>query len=454
MTALLPLAVPWLLTAVFLALNGRSRWVSWAAVLVLACVVAADIGLLLHQTIGAASPLDVVTGGWPRGVGVRLRVDTLSLFVAAISAGVLLAVTAHEARSQVRSRLLPGLMVALCSGLHGAFFTADLFNFYVFFEVCVVSSFVLAAYGYGKRETRGTFVYVVVNSFGSVLFLLGVAAVYYVAGTLDIADLSARGGKHSYWLAAVLVFAALAIKVGLFPFHGWVPVLYTHARPAVAAALAGALVTLGAYALLRLGFTVYDAERAASSTVLVVLGSGAAFYGAALAMSKKRPEEIAAYLAVAHSGYLVVALGVGGVHGMIAMVLGIAAGALDKAAMFLSLDSRTAARGRIVFIAVSSTAGMPLTLGFLFKIELILALLATDAAAVYLAMVLPSLIVLVGGAFVMWQRTGHGAHAPKHPGRPWAAAALVASTLALGAVPGPVQGAASSAAVHLIGGKP
>src|SRR5690606_12216625 len=148
------------------------------------------------------------------------------------------------------------------------------FNFYVFFELAVVSSFALASYGFGRKEVRGALIYVAVNLFGSMLFLVGVASLYHEIGTLDFEQIQATvaGGGRVMVMSAALLFAALSVKLGLFPFHGWVPVLYSHARPAVAAALSGALVNIGAYGLLRLGTSVLDVARDAGAVVLVVVG--------------------------------------------------------------------------------------------------------------------------------------------------------------------------------------
>src|SRR5690606_22186814 len=122
-------------------------------------------------------------------------VDGFGLWFATICAGVAAAVMIHEGATRVGSRLFPALLVLMCAGLHGAFFTGDLFNFYVFFEISVVTSFALAAYGYGRAEVRGSFVYVALNLLGSVLFLFGVAALYPTTGTLDFTDIAVRAAR-------------------------------------------------------------------------------------------------------------------------------------------------------------------------------------------------------------------------------------------------------------------
>jgi multicomponent Na+:H+ antiporter subunit D len=438
MIPLLPLVLCWLAGALLVAVDGRRRWATGLAAAVLGGVAALDIALLSRLVTGAdAAPFEVVTGGWPAGVGIRLRVDALTLFFSAIVALVLLAVTLHERRAEVRSRLFPGLLLWLAAGLHGAFATADLFNFYVFFEVSVITSFVLASYGYGRAELRAAFVYVAVNLLGSVVFLIGVAGIYFARGTLDLSALAAGPGDDAATiLPATLLFVALALKLGLFPFHGWVPVLYSHARPAVVAALSGALVHLGAYGILRLGFGVFDEARDLGAGVLVLLGAVAAVYGGLIAVQRQRPTEIAAYAAIVHAGYLVLALGIGGAAGTSAVLLLVASGSVDKAVMFLSLEGRDPWRSTASLIAAASKSGMPLTLGFLAKAQLFRASLEAGVSALVVPALLLSSSLVLASVFRFWLRLRQRPAPPRARGA--AAVGLALVGVALGVVPGPV----------------
>jgi len=449
---LLPLTVSWLAGTVLVALDGRKPWVTAVAACTLAGVAAGDLALLAPYVTGHGEPFDVVTGRWPQGVGIRLQVDALTLFFSAIAAVVLLAVVVHERRATVRSRLFPALLLWLCAGLHGAFATADLFNFYVFFEVSVITSFALAAYGYGRPELRATFVYVAVNLLGSVVFLVGVAGIYFARGTLDMEQLAAApaGAEANVVLPATLLFVALALKLGLFPFHGWIPVLYSHARPAVVAALSGALVHLGAYGILRLGFGVFDEVRALGASALISLGAVAAVYGAAVAVHRERPTEIGAYAAIVHSGYLVLALGIGGPAGVLAVLLLVASGSVDKAVMFLSLDGRDGRRSTAAFISAASTAGLPLTLGFLSKAQLFRASVEANAASVVVPALLLSSTLVLASVFRFWLRVRDGRGRPAFRGT--TAVALALFGVGLGVLPEPVLAIAAHIEAVLLGG--
>ncbi len=406
MSFLLPLTVSWILGSVFLFLDGRRGWVAVSAAGGLLAVLALDLFLLVVLAQENRVSFEVTTGNWPPGIGIRLQIDRLSLFFGAICGGILAAVMVHEIRATRSARLFPALLLLLSSGLHGAFFTRDLFNFYVFFELAVVTSFALAAYGYGRAEIRGTFIYAVVNLLGSILFLMGVAAVYHATGTLDLIQLSEQMDAEEtkiLILPAVLLFVGLSVKLGLFPFHSWVPVLYTHARPAVASAMTGALVNIGAYGLLRLGFLVFDQAREQASVFLVGLGAIASVYGAVLAFRRAHPAKIIAYSSVMHAGYIVLCFGIGSTSSIAALLLIVLAGSLDKSTLFLALNAAGSAQRLSSLIAASSIAGLPPTAGFIAKVQLFRAALeAPGSSAVILALILSTTLILAS-VFRFWQ---------------------------------------------------
>ena len=453
MIALAPLCVSWMLGALLLVADGRKRWVVSVAALGLLGVLALDAALL-GWGLGKSDPiLETTTGGWPEGVGIRLRVDRVALLFSTTCAAVLAAVMLHEMRVGVRSRLLPALLLLLCAGLHGAFVTGDLFDFYVFFELSVVSSFALAAYGYGRAELRGTFTYVAVNLFGSALFLIGIASVYHSLGTLDFRQIAMRAGAadaEPIVLSTTLLFVALALKLGLFPLHGWVPALYGNARPGVAAAFAGALVNIGAYGMLHVATFVVHAELVGRTTLLV-LGAAAILYGGVLAMRRDQPAEIAAYASVVHAGYVVLALGIGGPHGFMALLFVVVAGSADKATMFLALDAGGRARGSTSVIAAAGMAGLPPAFGFVAKLALFRAALeAPGAPAILVVLGVGSVITIVAG--VRFRRRVMQTSPPARTGSAMALA-LAAVSVTLAVWPEPVaQLIAAITSAHLPGG--
>src|SRR5690606_19549679 len=125
--------LPWASGTLLLALDGRRRVVAWLMV----AMLGASFGVLVVLAVEVLTQgsRQVVTGGWAPGIGIVLRADALGIVFALLSALVMLAAAAHEAIGGVRARMFPGLVVLLTAGLTGLFLTADVFNFYVFFEL-------------------------------------------------------------------------------------------------------------------------------------------------------------------------------------------------------------------------------------------------------------------------------------------------------------------------------
>jgi multicomponent Na+:H+ antiporter subunit D len=372
MTALVvALIIPWAAGIVLALLDGRRRLVGWLAFLALAANLVA-LGVLAVSVL-QDGPVVVTTGDWPAGVGITLRADALGVLFALLSSLALLAATAHEVLDGVRERVFPGLVVLLAAGLTGVFLTGDLFNFYVFFELSMTAAYVLATYGGGRRELSAALVFTTANLLGTFVFLLSVAGVYHVTGTLDmaqIADRMAHVDASTGILIAVGFFVAFSVKLGLFPFHFWLPTVYTATGPAVAAILSGGLANIGTYGLLRFGAQLLPRELELAAIPLIVIGCASIIYGGVLAVSRRTAGEMLAYSAIGQVGYVLVAIGVGGPVGFAAAILYTVVNALNKTLLFLTLRMGGALVATAFVIGALSVAGVPPAAGFVGKLEL------------------------------------------------------------------------------------
>lgn len=369
--AWIALVTPWAAGIVAAILDGRRRATGWVAVACLAVNFAALV--VLAVDVVGSGPMSVTTGDWPVGVGITLRVDALGALFAALSSLTLLAATAHEVAEGVRERGFPGFVLLLAAGLTGVFITGDLFNFYVFFELSMTAAYVLATYGGGRRELSAALVFTVANLLGTFVFLLSVAGTYHVTGTLDMGQIAERMASvdaSTGILIAVGFFVAFSVKLGLFPFHFWLPTVYTGAGPAVAAILSGGLANIGAYGLLRFGGELLPRELALAAVPLMVIGCASIVYGGVLAVSRRTPGEMLAYSAIGQVGYVLVAIGVGGPVGFAAAILYSAINALNKTLLFLTLRMRGALVAAAFVVGALSVAGVPPAAGFVGKLEL------------------------------------------------------------------------------------
>ncbi|MGP0593728.1 complex I subunit 5 family protein [Nitrospira sp. T9] len=356
--------------AIFLALlDGRrpgiGRMAVWCQVLILGMLI------WLLMDVARSGVQHTVTGGWPAGIGIRLRGDLLGLLFATVSTAVLLAAMLYEVSRGVVSRTFPSLVLFLGTGLCGLFLTGDVFNFYVFFEISMVSAFALASYGERRAEIRTAAIFTMVNLLGSAFLLMSVAAIYRLTGTLDMKDIaSALAGRDEPWIIVALLFAAFSLKLGLFPFHYWLPAVYRDARPAVAAILAGAVANIGSYGFLRFGAQVLSPVLESGQTVVLTMGTASMVYGGLLAVGRQPAVEVLAYSSISQVGYILMALGIGGSAGTTAAVFYSLVNALNKAALFIGRGLRGGLALTAFAVGGISVAGVPPSAGFWAKLAI------------------------------------------------------------------------------------
>jgi multicomponent Na+:H+ antiporter subunit D len=327
-----PLAVLWPAAIAAALLGGHRRWVGWGAVgaIAVACVLV----LLLCLQVAGGDAVEEVAGGWPADVGIRLRADALGALFALTSLVVIVAALAQGVGSSPTEPMVPALVLFLALGLTGLFLTGDVFSFYVFFELAMISSYALAASSGEQRAVGGALIFAVVNLLGSFIFLIAIAALYRVTGTLEmqaVAEGAIEVEPTTGILIAVTFFVAFGVKLGLFPFHFWLPSVYASVSPAIAAILAGAVANIGGYGLLRFGAGLLPRELELSATALIVLGIVSIVYGGVQAVGRRDTREVLAYSSIGQAGYILVALGLGGAVGLGAAVLFAVVNALNKA---------------------------------------------------------------------------------------------------------------------------
>jgi multicomponent Na+:H+ antiporter subunit D len=442
------LVLPWAAGVLLVVLDGRRRVIAWAAVAALLATLACLTGLAVTAIDGSVT---FTTGGWPQGVGITFKADALGLLFAILSVGTLTAAATHEVLDGVREREFPGIVLLLAAGLTGVFLTADLFNFYVFFELCLAASYVLAVYGRTPRALGAGLVFTAVNVVGTFVFLLSVASVYRVTGTLDMAEIGARMGAadpNASVLIAVGFFVAFGVKLGLFPFHFWLPTVYTGSRPAVAAILSGSVANIGAYGLLRFGAQLLPRELDLAAGALIVVGSASIIYGGVLAVSRRTASEMLAYSAIGQVGYVLVAIGIGGPVGFGAAILYAAVNAMNKTLLFLTTRISGPLVGAAFVIGALSVAGVPPAAGFVGKLELFRAVHQDPAiAGLFLVGAVLSLLY----AFRMYQYDHWRGSAAEPSRRRERAVPIVIAVvvLAAGLWPEPLLAASHAAAAAL-----
>ncbi|ODU08639.1 MAG: monovalent cation/H+ antiporter subunit D [Rubrivivax sp. SCN 71-131] len=316
----------------------------------------AALGLMLAVALlwridaaGAPASFAVyLTGNWPVPYGIALVADRLSALMAVLAGTVGLAALLYAlARWQHAGMYFHVLLQLQLMGLYGAFLTADLFNLFVFFEVLLAASYGLLLHGGGAERVRAGLHYIAINLLASLLFLIGVAVLYGVTGTLNMADIaqklpqvpaSDRGLLHAG--AAILAMAFLA-KAAVWPLGFWLPAAYA-AASAPAAALFAILTKVGVYALLRLWTLCFPADAGVSGgfggMALVLGGIATLGFGAIGMMASQRLARLVAFSVITSSGTLVAAFGLGQPTLAAAALFYLASSTLAGCALFLLVE--------------------------------------------------------------------------------------------------------------------
>lgn len=350
---LLPLA-----TAALMLLLGEGRRPLKAVVNLLSTVAGLVLALVLLwqlQAQGQPAAFGIyLPGNWSVPFGIVLVLDRLSALMLVLTACVGLAALLYAlARWHQAGVYFHVLFQLQLMGLYGAFLTADLFNLFVFFEVLLAASYGLLLHGGGTTRVRVGLHYIAVNLVASLLFLIGVAVLYGVTGTLNMADIAAklplvptedRGLLHAG--AAILAIAFLA-KAALWPLNFWLPGAYGAASAPVAALFA-ILTKVGVYAVLRLWTLCFPADAGASA----LFGSGALVWGGVITLAfgavgmlaSQQLARFAAYSVISSSGTLIAAFGFGAPVLAGGALFYLASSTLAAAALFLLVELLERAR--------------------------------------------------------------------------------------------------------------
>ncbi|HEX6212652.1 MAG TPA: proton-conducting transporter membrane subunit, partial [Methylomirabilota bacterium] len=176
-------------------------------------------------------------------------------------------------------------------------------------------------------------------------------------------------GQTTVAIGAVF-FVAFGVKLGLFPFHFWVPPVYRDAHPAVAAMLSGALANVGAYGLLRFGGEVLAGALHRAGDALLPLAVLSILYGSVLALRRAHVAEVLAYSSVSQAGYILLAVSLASPAAFAAAVVYAVVNALNKTLLFLALPLHGAFVSGAFAVGAASVAGLPPAAGFFGKVAL------------------------------------------------------------------------------------
>ncbi|PQJ36361.1 Na+/H+ antiporter subunit D [Salinibacter sp. 10B] len=309
----LPILIP-LVTAIAVLLSTRvprlqRTWSLLGSVGLLAATIA-----LLHGVWGHGIQ-HVQMGTWTAPFGITLVADLLSAVLLVVTGLMGVAVLLYAMGTIDAGRERSGfhaLYHLLLMGVAGAFLAGDLFNLYVWFEVLLITSFVLLVLGTDRAQVRGSVTYVLVNLVASLCFLLAVGLLYGMAGTLNLADLAVRlpevGAPGLVTAIAMLFLVAFGIKAAVFPLFFWLPAAYHTPPIAISALFAGLLTKVGVYALIRVFTLLFTQDVGYTHTILLVVASLTMVTGVLGAVAQADVRKILSFHIVSQIGYMVMGL--------------------------------------------------------------------------------------------------------------------------------------------------
>lgn len=466
----------------FLYRNGpEGRWIS-----VIGAGLLLAAGIVLLRAVLSEGVVAGQMGDWPAPFGITLVADRFSAAMVAITGITGLAVSVY-ALADIDERLeklgYHALFQMLLAGVAGAFLTGDIFNLYVWFEVMLIASFGLLVMGGRRQQLDSGIKYVTLNLVSTILFLSGIALLYGMTGTLNMADLNGavREVENQGLLdvVAVMFMIAFGVKAAVFPLFFWLPASYHAPSFAVSAVFAGLLTKVGVYALIRTFTLIFSTDPAFTHTILLWVAGLTMVTGVLGAAAMNDFRRILSFHIVSQIGYMVLGLALftplalaGAVfyilhHIIVKANLFLVAGVTRRIAGSTELAAigglyRSAPLLSLLFLVPAfSLAGFPPLSGFWAKFILVRAsldiggYLIAGVALVVGLLTIYSMTKIWGSAFWKPHPAGFGPQLTSLPARQRRAlmvpvAALAALTVAIGLFPQPLVAFAEGAAVQLL----
>ena len=334
------------------------------------------------------------------GINYTLDVDGISLLLVVLTSLLGLVCMAASYRQQKRFKNYMAFMLLLQSGILGVFLSANLFLFYIFWEVMLIPAYFLVGTWGGERRIYAAFKFVLYTSVGSLLMLAGIIAVGYfytrTAGagcgfTLDIGTLTSGltnantgavtcaahfDSTTQTWLFLAFA-AAFAVKIPFVPFHSWLPDTYSEAPAPVTAILAGAMSKTGAYGFLRICIPLFPLAVQALAPFFSILAVIGILYCAVLALVQTDLKRILAYSSISHLGVVMLGMFAFNAQGVEGSVLQMVNHGITTAALFLiagyieervgtrniadfgGIATRVPIMATVLLIAALSSLGLP-----------------------------------------------------------------------------------------------
>ena len=356
----------------------------------------------------------------------HVGVDGLSLPLVLLTSllGFLVVLISWKVEQKVRQYFF--WLLLLETSILGVFCSLDLLLFYVFWEIEVIPMFFLiSTWGSGRKE-YSSIKYVLYTLFGSAFMLAGILSLYFATGSLNIIEIS-QGGLamlQSVMPAAPIFFLLLvgfAVKLPVFPLHTWLPDAHTDAPTAASVMLAGALIKMGGYGMIRVCVSIFPQVAQDYAPLMLTLATIGIVYGAAVTLRQTDLKRLIAYSSISHMGYVLLGIFALGElsltgagmqmfsHGLVTGLLFAITGVVIHNTGERDIGKLGGLAQQIPAIAVIFTIGgvaamgVPSTCGFIAEFSVFLGAFsstAADGVRIFTAISLTGIILAAG--YILW----------------------------------------------------
>jgi NAD(P)H-quinone oxidoreductase subunit 4 len=352
------------------------------------------------------------------GLTYRLGVDGLSLLLLVLN-GLLMLVAVYISDVSDRPRLYYALVLFLNAGVAGAFLAQNLLLFFLFYEVELIPLYLLIAIWGGARRNYAAMKFLIYTALSGILILASFLGLNWLSGSrsFEYNPLLSQGlppTAQLILLAGILV--GFGIKIPLFPFHTWLPDAHVEASTPISVLLAGVLLKLGTYGIVRFGLVMFPEVWPTIAPFLAVWAVVSVLFGTFAAIAQTDMKKMVAYSSIGHMGFILLAVAaatpislLGAVfqmfaHGLISGLLFVLVGVIYKKtgtrdinalSGLLNPERGLPVIGTLMILAVMASAGMPGMVGFIseflifrgsfaaFPVQTLLCMVGTGLTAVY-----------------------------------------------------------------------
>jgi NAD(P)H-quinone oxidoreductase subunit 4 len=353
------------------------------------------------------------------GLSYHLGIDGLSFPLIFINSLLTLIAIYSSSESIHRPRFYYALLFILSGGVVGAFLAQDLLLFFLFYELEIVPLYFLIAIWGGERRGYAAMKFLLYTAISGFLVLISFLGLVWLSGaqSFDYEPLRSHTlpvDTQLLLLAPLLV--GLAIKIPIFPFHTWLPDAHVEASTPISVILAGVLLKLGTYGLLRFGIGLFLDAWVVLAPSMATLAAISALYGASCAIAQRDMKKVVAYSSIAHMAYILLAAAATTRLSITAAIFQMVSHGLISAMLFLLVGvvyKKTGSRdvyflkgllnperglpiaGTLMILGVMASAGIPGMVGFIaeflvfrgsfpiFPVQTLLCLIGSGLTAVY-----------------------------------------------------------------------